>query len=78
MQRRCPQKEVEWRRRAALKNAIVPAYFEVTATNVAMNCGKCETLFRRNLIPGADEPTFTCPNCRVRNWVPVTFETKNW
>jgi hypothetical protein len=73
-----PEKRREWKRRAALKNAIVPAYFEVSPVNVFMFCGKCENPFKRNLITNQNEPTYICPNrrCKARNWVPVQFQLR--
>ena len=70
-----PEKKAEWVRRAALKQAIVPDYFEVFPTRVIIVCGRCRTRFVRNLVPHQNEPTFVCPeaSCRSKNWVPGTF-----
>jgi hypothetical protein len=69
-------KLVEWRNRAAKKNAIVPKYFEVFPNRVILVCGACETRFVRNLVPSVNEPTFVCPKpgCQNKNWVPVRYE----
>ena len=76
MKQPSPQKMAEWRARAAKKDAIVPHYFEVFATKVIMQCGKCRQEFRRPLIPNLNEPTFVCPNasCKARNWIPLRYE----
>lgn len=65
-----------WRKQAASKKAIVPAYFEVTPNSVLIVCGKCRSVFQRNLVPNVNYPTFVCPskNCRARNWVPVRYD----
>ena len=72
------QKRAEWVRRAALKHAIVPEFFEVFPTRVIIVCGRCRTRFVRNLVPNQNEPTFVCPEaaCRAKNWVPITFAQK--
>ncbi len=71
-----PEKKAEWQQRAAKKNAIVPAYFEVFPNRVVIVCGSCGRRFVRNLVPALNEPTFVCPeeSCGKRNWVPVRFE----
>ena len=73
-----PEKKVEWQRRAAQKDAIVPDYFEVFPTRVIIVCGSCRRRFVRNLVPSVNEPTFVCPesSCGKRNWVPVRFELR--
>ncbi len=72
------ERRAVWRRKAAKKNAIVPAYFEVTPRAALIVCGKCGKRFRRNLVPHVDEPTFVCPDpgCRARNWLPVTYDLR--
>ena len=63
------EEERDWKRRAALKEALVPAYWETFATHVTIRCGNCQTRFTRNLIPNEDDPTFICPkeSCRKKN-----------
>jgi len=70
------EKLVEWRQRAAAKQAIVPGFFEVFPHRVVLKCGKCGLDFNRNLVMNIDEPVFVCPDpdCRARNWVPVKYE----
>lgn len=70
-----PQKKAEWNRRAKLKDAIVPLFFEVFPNKVILNCGNCNMEFSRTLIKNRDEPVYVCPNenCQARNWVPITF-----
>ena len=75
IQQPSPEKKAEWAKRAALKDAIVPYFFEVFTNKVELQCGQCITAFKRSLIPNLDEPTFACPKCGAKNWVPVTFET---
>ena len=67
------EKKAEWTIRAAVKNAIVPEYFEVFPNKVILVCGNCSHRYVRNLIPSFDEPVFVCPECAARNWVPVRF-----
>lgn len=69
-----PEKRAEWKARAAQKEAIVPHYFEVSVSRVEITCGECRHEFRRTLLMNFDEPTFICPQCRAKNWVPVTFD----
>lgn len=71
-----PDKRAEWARRAAVKNAIVPRFFEVFVNRVILECGHCGGSFQRPLVPNVNEPTFVCPNkdCRAKNWVPVHFK----
>jgi len=71
-----PQKKKEWQERAALKGAIVPEYFEVFSDKVELQCGGCKHQYRRVLILGRNDPTFVCPNCRAKNWVPIRFDLK--
>ena len=68
-----PQKRARWERQAAQKGAIVPEYFEVFPTKVNITCGKCRKQFVRNLIPKLNEPTFVCPDCNVKNWIPLRY-----
>ncbi len=68
-----PEKKAEWLIRAALKNAIVPEYFEVFPNKVIIVCGECRHRYVRNLIPSFDEPVFVCPECKERNWVPIRY-----
>jgi hypothetical protein len=71
-----PEKMAEWRERAAKKNAIVPHFFEVFPNKVLINCGECLHEFQRTLIVRLDEPTFVCPKCTAKNWIPVRFDLK--
>lgn len=70
------EKKVEWQKRAAAKDAIVPVYFEVFPDKVIIDCGQCEGRFLRNLVPNVNDPTFICPveTCKARNWVPIRYK----
>lgn len=71
-----PEKRAEWQARAARKNAIVPADFEVFPERAILVCGRCSFRFQRALVFGIDEPVMVCPqeSCRARNWLPVRYE----
>ncbi|MDZ4786405.1 MAG: hypothetical protein SGJ02_10055 [bacterium] len=69
-------KRVEWAKRAADKGAIVPQFFEVFTNKVELICGKCRKEFRRSLILNVNDPTYACPECGVKNFVPVKFDLK--
>jgi hypothetical protein len=79
MKQPSPEKLIEWQQRAALKGAIVPAYFEVFPSRVHIICGYCHHEYSRNLVPNVNEPTFVCPEpiCGQKNWVPIKFNLKN-
>ena len=68
----------EWQLKAAEKDAVVPAFFEVFPQRVFIRCGKCGAEFRRNLVPNVNEPVFACPNeeCLARNWVPLRYRRR--
>lgn len=69
-------KRLEWEKRAKLKGGIVPKYFEVYPNKVDIICGNCEHEFRRTLIVNLDEPTFVCPECNAKNWIPLKYDLK--
>ncbi|MGI6681203.1 MAG: hypothetical protein ACOX3T_06970 [Bdellovibrionota bacterium] len=70
------EKKKQWQECASKKSAIVPMYFEVFPYKVDIVCGNCEHFFSRTLIPNLDEPTFVCPNCNIKNWVPVRYDLR--
>ena len=69
-------KKLEWERKAQVKQAIVPYYFEVYPNKVEIVCGNCKHQYSRNLIVNIDEPTFVCPECGVKNWIPLRYDLK--
>jgi len=71
-----PDKKAEWAKKAALKDAVVPNYFEVFTTRVEILCGQCQHSFKRTLMLNVNEPIFVCPKCSTKNWIPVTFDIK--
>lgn len=71
-----PEKKAEWKARAAEKGAIVPHFFEVFPSRVELVCGKCKKEFKRPLLMNLDDPTFVCPQCKVKNWVPIKYDLR--
>ena len=69
-------KKKEWKIRASKKQAIVPNYFEVYPNKVEIICGNCNHAYSRSLIINLDEPTFVCPSCGVKNWIPLKYDLK--
>ncbi len=69
-----PEKRAEWAIRAQKKGGIVPDYFEVFPDRVKLVCGKCQHPYIRNLVPKVDEPTFACPKCTAKNWIPLIYK----
>lgn len=70
------EKKRQWAIRAAKKSAIVPDFFEVYPNRVDITCGQCKHQFKRTLIINIDEPTFVCPNCNAKNWIPLKYDLK--
>ncbi len=71
-----PEKKAEWAAKAKTKGAIVPHFFEVFPNRVELQCGQCRHSYKRTLLMNHNDPTFACPKCAVKNWVPIKFDVK--
>ena len=70
-----PEELAEWYQTATSRNSILPMRIHIKARYVTVVCGidECQKEFTRKLLPNRNDPVYVCPNCGVRNYVPVEW-----
>lgn len=74
-QRPEPDELQKWYQTATQRNAILPNRFQVRGRYVTLVCGnnECGEVFNRKMLPGRNDPVYVCPNCGIRNYLPVEW-----
>lgn len=65
-----------WQEIAKRRNSILPVQFQfLSKKDISITCGNnsCGSSFVRPLILGQNDPTYVCPNCQRRNYIPIDW-----
>lgn len=64
----------KWHDIATRRDAVLPLQFQfISRKHISIICGNCRSSFIRPLIAGQNDPIYVCPDCSIRNYIPIDW-----